>query len=75
MLGAFWVCFHAQVESPEVGLPEIFQHRDENIYSEVMRGYLSCSGDGNEVKRLFFLLVACYRRNIFFFLVLVPGSV
>ncbi|CAM9646875.1 unnamed protein product [Pylaiella littoralis] len=34
--------------SPDVGLPEVFQTRGGMVYSEVMRGYLSCSGDGQQ---------------------------
>ena len=32
-----------------MGLPEIFQMRDGMVYSEVMHGYLTCSGQGKEV--------------------------
>ena len=38
-----------QFGAPEVGLPEVFQMRDGMVYSEVMHGYLTCSGQGPEV--------------------------
>lgn len=44
-----WVAgIMTQVGAPEVGLPEIFRMRDGMVYSDVMRGYLSCSGEGSE---------------------------
>lgn len=38
-----------QVGSPVIGIPEVFRMRDGMVYSDVMRGYLSCSGQGPEV--------------------------
>ena len=40
----------SQAGAPEVGLPEMFQMRDGMVYSEVMHGYLTCSGGGAEVR-------------------------
>lgn len=42
-----------QVGSPVIGIPEVFRMRDGMVYSDVMHGYLSCSGQGSEVSDLF----------------------
>lgn len=48
------VCFFfsyvmIQIGSPVIGIPEVFRMRDGMVYSDVMRGYLSCSGGGATV--------------------------
>ncbi|CAM9748486.1 unnamed protein product [Ectocarpus sp. 6 AP-2014] len=45
-----WTVWALEVGAPEVGLPEVFQMRDGMVYSEVMHGYLSCSGAGAEAE-------------------------
>eukprot|EP00904_Undaria_pinnatifida_P000080 jgi/Undpi1/10072/HiC_scaffold_28.g12526.m1 len=45
-----WSFWALEFGAPEVGLPEIFQMRDGMVYSEVMHGYLTCSGQGKEAE-------------------------
>ncbi|CAM9624920.1 unnamed protein product [Ascophyllum nodosum] len=47
---SMWNVWKLEVGAPEVGLPEVFQMRDGKVYSEVMHGYLSCSGAGREAE-------------------------
>ena len=47
-----------QIGSPLIGIPEVFRMRDGMVYSDVMRGYLSCSGNGATVSSISWDLVA-----------------
>ncbi|CAM9129866.1 unnamed protein product [Discosporangium mesarthrocarpum] len=39
-----------EVGSPVVGLPEIFRFREGMIYNDIMKGYISCSGERKQEK-------------------------